>query len=223
MGAHEELYLVLNRYNNVVGTTTISQVSKETGLSPTTIRRLISRNKHFYNDCMLIEYEDEKEIFSNRVLFYTNSKGDKYYIYKDCSVKKVSKNGDSKPITTFKHRNAWEVKVEANKAVNVARVAAKHFIKPDLNQSHCVFVKGPFKLKNILIMDARKVRSINGYKSSADGKRKRKRVGLYEDNKPIKKWDSCYKAAKDLFVSHQTVRDICDRKVKNRLYDLRYL
>ena len=136
MGVHEKLYLVLNRYNNVVGTTTISHVSKETGLSPTTIRGLISRNKHFYNDCMLIEYEDEKEIFSNRVLFYTNSKGDKYYLYRDCSVKKVSKNGYSKHLTPFKHRNAWEVKVEANKTVSVARIAAKHFIKPDLNQSH---------------------------------------------------------------------------------------
>jgi len=45
---------------------------------------------------------------------------------------------------------------------------------------------------------------------------------LDDDGVVIDSWSSARKAAKDLFVSYQTVMDICNRKTRKKLVNVRW-
>ena len=49
---------------------------------------------------------------------------------------------------------------------------------------------------------------------------KSKRVVEVKDNEIIRDWRSARTAAKDLFVSYQTVMDYCNKKVQKPMYNL---
>lgn len=49
---------------------------------------------------------------------------------------------------------------------------------------------------------------------------KSQRVVEVKDNEIIRDWPSARKAAKDLFISYQTVMDYCNKKVKKPMYSL---
>lgn len=48
-------------------------------------------------------------------------------------------------------------------------------------------------------------------------------VGLFINKKKANEWTSARDAAKDLYISNQTVCDYCNQKTKKPLYDLRWL
>lgn len=48
-------------------------------------------------------------------------------------------------------------------------------------------------------------------------------VGLFENNKIVKRWSSARKCAKDMYCSCQTIMDYCNGKVKKPMFDVRWI
>lgn len=177
----------------------------------------------FYRGCVLIEKEtkDKRYLTNEPVLIHTTESGRKYYAYPDCTVRYTLKSGGMRTLANYKHKTKWMVKIN-KKEVNAARIYAKAFIKRDLNSDDYVLVYGEkLKLDAIEVVDRSKCASITG--SLASSRYERKKVGLYKHGALVRSWPSCRKAAKDLFCSYQTVLDTCHGKVKNPLFDVRFL
>lgn len=217
-------YLMLNPEDitDVIGEVNDAQVRSELHLTPSQLNFKISRNAPFYKGCVLIEKEFREvreERFFDEVMIAENDNGSRWYATKDCHIYRVYKNGKKKNLSIWNKRGKYETRVN-NHVVNAARVFAKCFVFPDLDKNYSVVVNGELELENLQIVPMKKVKQSNGFMSSEG---KRKKIGLYKKGKLVQSWPSSRKAGKDLFLSHQAVRDICDGKVKKKIYDLRYI
>lgn len=220
-------YLMLNPndLHEVVGITTMNEVTEELKIKPAKFYDLVSRNKIFYKNCILIEdipiTEKEEEVF-DKVLFYTDEKGRKYYALRNCTIEKHYKNGAVSILTPYKHHSKWVTKLYG-KEQTASRIFAKAFIKPDLTEDDCCLVIGDeLTLENIKIMSRSECAAINAVKVRS-GPKVMKKVGLFKSNKCIKVYQSIREAGRELFMSYQTVTDICNGKVKRKLEDLRWV
>lgn len=177
----------------------------------------------FYRGCILIEKEtkDKRYLTNEPVLILTTESGRKYYAFPDCTVRYAKKSGGMKTLSNYKHKTKWKVKIN-KKEMNAARIFAKAFIKRDLNSDDYVLVYGEkLKLDAIEVVDRSKCASITG--SLASSRYERKNVGLFKHGVLVRSWPSSRAAAKDLFCSYQTVLDTCHGKVKNPMFDVRFL
>lgn len=129
--------------------------------------------------------------------------------------RKQLKNG-YRYLTPFKKRNLYLVKIK-NKDMNCARLVANAFIK-NLTQNDRVYHKNKLAFDNrywnLKVLSLNELGKMTGYRS------KSQRVVEVKSGEIIRSWPSARKAAKDLFVSYQTVMDYCNEKVQKPMFNL---
>ena len=129
--------------------------------------------------------------------------------------RKKLKNG-YRYLTPFKKYNLYLVKIK-DKDMNCARLVADAFIKK-LNRNDRVYHINKNNsdnfYRNLKVLSIQELGKLTGPKS------KSKSVVLLKGNVIIKTWQSARKAAKDLYISYQTVMDYCNRKVQKPMYKL---
>ncbi len=129
--------------------------------------------------------------------------------------KKNPKNG-YRYLKPFRKQNLFIVKIK-DKDMNCARLVANASIKP-LSRKDRVYHKNGLEFdnhyKNLKIVTLKELGKLTGYIS------KSQRVVQIEKQEIIKEWPSARKAAKELFVSYQTVMDYCNGKVQKPMYKL---
>lgn len=116
----------------------------------------------------------------------------------------------------FRQQNQFCIKVNG-KAKNCARLVAHYHIRP-LTSEDCVYHKNKLEFDNYIynlkIVDKKTLGKMTGHIS------KSKRVVEVKDGEISREWRSARKAAKDLYISRQTVSDYCNFKIKKPLYNL---
>lgn len=129
--------------------------------------------------------------------------------------KKNPKNG-YRYLKPFRKKNLFLVKIK-DKDFNCARLVANAFIQR-LTENDRVYHKNKIEsdnyYKNLEVICLRELGKRTGHIS------KSQRVVEVKDNEIIRDWPSARKAAKDLFISYQTVMDYCNKKVKKPMYSL---
>lgn len=129
--------------------------------------------------------------------------------------KKNPKNG-YRYLKPFRKKNLFLVKIK-DKDFNCARLVANAFIQ-HLTENDRVYHKNKMEsdnyYRNLEVICLRELGKRTGHIS------KSQRVVEVKDNEIIRDWPSARKAAKDLFISYQTVMDYCNKKVKKPMYSL---
>lgn len=129
--------------------------------------------------------------------------------------KKNPKNG-YRYLKPYRKKNLYMVKIK-DKEMNCARLVANAFIQP-LSLSDRVYHKNKLEsdnyYKNLKVVSLKELGKLTGYIS------KSQRVVEVKNNEIIRDWPSARKAAKDLFISYQTVVAYCNKKVEKPMYSL---
>lgn len=142
----------------------------------------------------------------------------RYEITTDGEIFRFFKNGKKRHLKGYRKNNTYCVKLTdtAGKATEYSygRLVYESF-KGTIPDNYVI------KHKNNLVSDNRLI-NLRIVTMSERGKNtgpssRSKPVELLNDNgKVIESWTSARKAAKDLFVSYQTVMDICNKKIKKK-------
>lgn len=217
--ATEFLLLDPNDITKIVGETTSIEIQKELHITPAQFQRYLSNNSP-YKGCILVEKnintESRHEQLFDRLILENNN-GRRYYATSNCRIYVIYKNGKKKYLSLYKktrHNNQLFVKLGL-KEESAIRIFARLFL--DMRPDQVCALDGKLCLKNIKVYNKNEFSAITGKMSKSI------RVGLFEDNKNVCEWASARDAAKDLYISYQTVSDYCNHKVKNPMYDLRWL
>lgn len=129
--------------------------------------------------------------------------------------KKNPKNG-YRYLQPFRKDNLFQVKIK-DKSMNCARLVANHFIRP-LNKNDRVYHKNHYEFdnrsENLEILSLSELGKRTGFISRSQ------RVVEIKNDEIFRDWNSARKAAKDLYISYQTVMDYCNKKVKKPMYNL---
>lgn len=212
-------YLILDRDNNVVGETTLIDVAQELDMTYHQVLNEVMRNKYFYHDCMLIEDEGIDYIAPiNEAQFWESKTGTKYFVKRNCTFYKVTKDGKKHKVNPRQHHGKWTISVDKHE-FSAPKIIGQYILGVDVEKNY-VFNGGALRLNNIKVVPKHDVHANNGYKASV---KQRRKVGLYEDDELVRTWDSVRKCAKDMFMSYQTVIDTCNNRYKTKMYDLRYI
>ena len=123
---------------------------------------------------------------------------------------------DYRYLKPFRKGNLFQVKIK-DKDFNCARLVANAFIKT-LTKEDRVYHKNKLEndnnWRNLEVVSLKELGKRTGHIS------KSQRVVEVKDNEIIRDWSSARKAAKDLYVSYQTVMDYCNKKVKKPMFNL---
>lgn len=129
--------------------------------------------------------------------------------------KKNPKNG-YRYLKPFRKRNLFVVKIK-DKDINCARLVANAFIGK-LKKEDRIYHKNKMEwdnyYRNLKVVSLKELGKLTGHIA------KSQRVVEVKDDEIIRDWPSARKAAKDLYVSYQTVMDYCNKKVKNPMFNL---
>lgn len=217
------IYLMLDEKDitHVIGEVSSDQLMQELHFkSYSTLDSWISRNNK-YKGCWLVEKYDEDHRKRKKVdsqLIY-EKKGRKYYINTNCRIYVIYKSGRKKYLSIFQKpghpKSKYYCKV-SDHDVDVVRTLALCFL--GMKKEQCCILEGELDLKNIKVMSKSECSSKTGRMARAN-----KPVGLYENGKLKRKYDSAREAAKHLYMSYQTVSDYCNKKVKKPMMDLRWV
>lgn len=116
----------------------------------------------------------------------------------------------------FRKKNLFQVKIK-DKDFNCARLVANAFIK-HLTPTDRVYHKNRYeddnRVYNLEVINLHELGKRTGHIS------KSQRVVEVKDNEIVRDWPSARKAAKDLYISYQTVMDYCNKKVKKPMFNL---
>ena len=116
----------------------------------------------------------------------------------------------------YLHHGIWTVRIGGFDEASAARVYARYFM--DLHDGEYVLLKSNnWDVNKIEIVDRQKYITENNRQAFG------KAIGLYEDGQLVKQWPSTRAASSDLYISRQTVSDICRSRYKKKMYDLRYI
>lgn len=219
--SREYLLLDPKDLTHVVDETTGSMIRKNLGLNVQQLNNWISRGG-LYKGCVIVEKYLDEDRYTDRLdqLIHVNRKGKRYYVTPDCRVYVIYKNGKSKYLSIYKKKRSggqWFCKIGDLGEVSITRILAKVYL--GMQESEQCILEGPLKLENIQVLSVHDMSVLTGRIK----RRKAKPVGQYEKGRMVRKWDSARDAAKDLYVSRQTVSDYCNLKVKKPMYDLRWL
>ena len=120
-----------------------------------------------------------------------------------------------KPIKKW-NRQRYYIEING-KELTVARLVANAFVKP-LEDGDMVLHKNKLEFdnfyRNLKVVSKKECGEITGPISGS------RRVVLVEGNEIKKMWKSGRKAAKDLFISRQTVSDYCNNRTKKKMLNL---
>lgn len=213
-------YLMLNPNDptEVLGEVSRKKVQKDLNISSSKFYHLLNSGK-LYKGCILVEkYDDEpreEEQFDQLIL--ENQSGKKYYATSDCRIYVVYKNGKKKYLSIYQkkgRRNQCFVKL-GDKEKNAVRIFAIKFLGMRFDQV-CI-LEGDLRLENIKIFNKHDFATITGKMSKSIP------VGLFDSDHKVREWQSARDAAKDLYISKQTVCDYCNGRIKKPMYDLRWI
>lgn len=130
-------------------------------------------------------------------------------------IRRKQRNG-YRYLKPFRKGNKFIIKIK-NKELTCARLVANYFIKK-LEKNDCVYHKNKLEndnfYRNLEIISRQELNKRVGHLS------KSKRVVEVKNGEIVRQWRSGRTAAKDLFVSHQTVMDYCNKKIKNPMYNI---
>lgn len=129
----------------------------------------------------------------------------------------IYKNRKRKDLSLYQkkgHGNQFFVKIDG-KEESAIRIFAKAFL--GLKPNQVCFLQGKLSLENIKIYSKQDLARKTGKMAKSIP------VGLFINKKKVNEWISARDAAKDLYISNQTVCDYCNQKTKKPLYDLRWL
>ena len=119
-------------------------------------------------------------------------------------------------IRPYRKGNVFEVRIK-DKKLNCARLVCEAFIRP-LKDNEVVYHKNRLDFdnyfRNLAIMTRQQAGRRTGHIS------KSKCVVQIQNGEISKWWRSARAAAKDLYVSYQTVSDYCNNKVQFPMYNL---
>lgn len=157
------------------------------------------------------DFEEVKFTESKYYIYYVNKNGNIYNI-----AKKTKKR---KELTKFLRHGYAHVK--ANKQdYRIKNLVAQTFI-PGTDKYDVVLQKNnnvfDCSLENLIVINQSQYKKFTGAMSRSQ------EVGLFENGKLVRKWSSARKCAKSLFCSYQTIMDICNKKTKRPMYDVRWL
>lgn len=111
--------------------------------------------------------------------------------------------------------NGEQILVSDGKEDSAIRIFAKAFLGMKSDQV-CV-LEGELSLDNIKIYSKHEHSCITGKMSRSIP------VGIFESKRKVREWSSARDAAKDLYISRQTVCNYCNGRIKKPMYDLRWL
>lgn len=214
-------YLMLNPNDptEVLGEVTSKKIQKDMNMNNFQFRSWLSRGG-MYKGCVLVEKyfdEDPREKKQFDQLILTSDSGKRYYATSDCCIYVIYKSRKRKDISLYQkkgHGNQFFVKIDG-KEESAIRIFAKVFLGMKSNQV-CV-LEGELCLDNIKIYSKHERSCITGKRSRSIP------VGLFESKRKVREWSSARDAAKDLYISRQTVCDYCNGRTKKPMYDLRWL
>ena len=214
-------YLMLNPNDptEVLGEVTSKKIQKDMNMNNFQFRSWLSRGG-MYKGCVLVEKyfdEDPREKKQFDQLILTSDSGKRYYATSDCHIYVIYKNRKKKYLSIYRkkgRRNQYFVKL-GDKEQNAVRIFALQFLGMRSNQV-CI-LEGDLRLENIKIFNKHDFASITGKMSKSIP------VGLFDSDHKVREWQSARDAAKDLFISKQTVCDYCNGRTKKPMYDLRWL
>lgn len=219
--SREYLLLDPKDLTHVIGETTGSRIRKDLGLNVQQFNNWISRGE-LYKGCVIVEKYPDEDRYTDRLdqLIHVNRKGKRYYVTPDCRVYVIYKNRKSKYLSIYKKKRnggQWFCKIGDLGEVSITRILAKVYL--GMKEDEQCILEGSLKLENIRVMSVHEMSVLTGRTK----RRKAIPVGQYEKGRMVRKWDSARDAARDLYVSRQTVSDYCNLKVKKPMYDLRWL
>lgn len=135
----------------------------------------------------------------------------KYFATFQGEIFRKLKNGKNKQLKGYKKTNTYCVKL-CGKEFLFNRVIWETFKGP-IPDGYLVVRRTPILEKNDLHNLRLRTKEQHGVKTGPTS-RSQAVVLLDDQNEVIDSWSSARKAAKDLFVSYQTVMDICNKKIK---------
>lgn len=137
----------------------------------------------------------------------------KYFATWQGQIFRVFKNGKVRELKGCQHGNCWVVNLGLN-SFQFNRIIWETFKGP--------IPTGYLVVRKISVLSENGMHNLKLSTKAKHGKKtgptsRSKSVELLNDGGDvIDSWSSARKAAKDLFVSYQTVMDICNKKVKRR-------
>ena len=132
--------------------------------------------------------------------------------------RKKTPKGNYRFLKPFRKNNLITIKIK-DKDFNCARLVANAYLKKLSNKDR-VFHKDGFEFNNYL--NNLEIISLKELGKRTGALSKSKRVVELKKNEIKRSWKSARKAAKDLFVSYQTVMDYCNKKVKSPMFNLKW-
>lgn len=148
----------------------------------------------------------------------------KYYATKSGKIFNVYKSGNKRELKGYRRANVYCVKLTDTsghcKELMFNRIIWETFKGPIPNGyivTRKTSVLTENSLQNLRVVSKKQHGAKTGPKS-----RSKEVVLLNDDGEIVNFWTSARKAAKDLFVSHQTVNDVCNGKVQKPLINVRW-
>lgn len=214
-------YLMLDKddITKICGVVTQKELLKS--MTHSQINTMLINSKPYQGKYILIEDECEKKEETFKDIRICDGKTCTYYASRNGEFFVKYANGTIRQIKKFKDPYLDYALVTINKRNYRAKnLIAKYFIK-EFKKNDVVIQK------NGDIFDCR-VENLKVVPRKAHSKRKcglgrAKKVGLYQNGKLVKTWDSTRRCAKDLFCCYRTISKICNEKVKDKLFDVRWL
>lgn len=116
----------------------------------------------------------------------------------------------------FNHQGVYVIKING-KPKSCARLVANYHIRP-VKENEVVYHKNKLEfdnfVRNLKIISREELGKKTGHISNC------RRVVEIKNNEIIREWRSARRAAKELYVSYQTVSDYCNNKVTKPIYNL---
>lgn len=148
----------------------------------------------------------------------------KYFADMQGSIFRLYQNGKIRRLAGFQNGNVWVVKLtgqdKITKEMQYARVIWETFKGP-IPPGYLVVRKLSILNENGILNLRLRTKSQHG-KRTGPTSRSKAVVLLDAEGLIIDSWSSARKAAKDLFVSYQTVMDVCNGKVKKPIINVRW-
>lgn len=205
-----------NDITNVKGIITAGEVMNELCIANREFQNMVLRNKD-YHGCILVEFDDDDD--DDRAIEYLidENKHFRWYVRSDGKFIRYS-NKAKKELKVFKrvikshgYENiAFRVCIK-QECINAVTTYAKHFL--GATDDDWVTIESD-------TFDITKIKIKSKYERYSVAK---KQVGLFDKDKLIKKYESEIQCSKDLYLSEPAVNNYLKGKVKNPMYDLRYL
>ena len=197
---------------SVCGVITTKEILKE--ISEQELRNILTLPRHYFReDFILVEDIETKKFHESETkYYYATSLGEIYSVTK--------KGGVKKGIKGYSKHGERTLHLAGDREIRAKNLIAKLFID-EYKEGDVVLLKDDgyynVSVDNLVVIPKGVYAKKTGPLSRSQA------VGLFENNKLVRKWSSARKCAKSLFCSYQTIMDYCNGKVAKPMFDVRWL